>query len=154
MINSDAIFSEDRKHRYALFREWDLSKPSLMFIGLNPSTADEKADDPTIRRCIGFAKRWGFGKLIVANLFSFRTPSPKELFRSENPVRKENDYWLERLSREAQKVILAYGNQGKFKNRHGEILKIIESPYCIQKSKTGMPMHPLYLRYTKEPVKF
>lgn len=80
MINSDAIFSEDRMHRYVLIREWDLNKPSLMIISLNPSTANEKINDPTIRRCIGFAKQWEFGKLFVTNLFSFRATSPKDLF--------------------------------------------------------------------------
>lgn len=154
MIDSNAIFSEDRKHRYVLIRKWDLNKPSLMIISLNPSTADEEINDPTIRRCIGFAKQWGFGKLFVTNLFSFRTTFPKDLFNCENPVRDKNDYWIEKLSREVDKVVLAYGNHGKFKNRHNEILKIINNPHCIKKSKAGMPMHPLYLRYTKNPINY
>ena len=154
MINSNAIFSEDRTHRYALIREWDLNKPSLMIVALNPSSADEKTDDPTIRRCIGFAKKWGFGKLIVTNLFSFRTSSPKNLFNSKNPIGNKNDFWLKKLSKEVDMVVLAYGNHGKFNNRHNEILKIIKNPHCIKKAKTGMPMHPLYLKYTKKPIRF
>ena len=154
MVDSNAIFSEDRKHRYVLIRKWNLNKPSLMIISLNPSTADEEINDPTIRRCIGFAKQWGFGKLFVTNLFSFRATFPKDLFNCENPIGDKNDYWIKKLSKEVDKVILAYGNQGKFKNRHKEILKMINNPYCIKKSKTGMPMHPLYLRYTKNPVSF
>ena len=154
MINSDAIFSEDKVHRYVLTREWDLDKPSIMIIALNPSIADEKIDDPTIRRCIGFARQWGFGKLFVANLFSFRATFPKDLFNSHNPVGNKNDYWLKKLAKDVDKVVLAYGNRGKFKNRHNEILKIIDNPYCIKKLKTGMPSHPLYLKYTKKPVKY
>ncbi|HEA46393.1 MAG TPA: DUF1643 domain-containing protein [Candidatus Pacearchaeota archaeon] len=154
MINSNAVFSEDRVHRYVLIREWDLNKPSLMVVSLNPSTADEKKNDPTIRRCIGFAKKWGFGKLIMTNIFAFRATLPKDLFNSENPVGNKNDYWLKKLSKKADKVLLAYGNHGKFRNRHDEILKIIDNPYCIKKSKTGMPMHPLYLKYTKDPIRY
>ncbi len=154
MINSDAIFSKDRLHRYVLIREWDLSKPSLMIISLNPSTADEKKNDPTVRRCIGFAKKWGFGKLLMTNIFAFRATIPKDLFNSKNPIGDKNNYWLKKLSKTTDKVVLAYGNHGRFKNRHEEILKMINNLYCIKKSKTGMPMHPLYLKYTKEPIKY
>ncbi len=154
MINSDAIFSKDRKHRYVLIREWDLKKPSLMIISLNPSTADEKINDPTIQRCIGFAKKWGFGRLFVTNLFSFRATSPKDLFNFKNPIGDKNDYWIRKLLKKVNKIVLAYGNHGGFKNRHQKILKIIKNPYCIKKSKTGMPMHPLYLKYTKKPIKY
>ncbi len=68
----DAILSEDRKYRYILSRTWDETKPTVLFIGLNPSTADEKTDDPTIRKCINYAKCWGYGKILMANLFAFR----------------------------------------------------------------------------------
>ena len=152
MINSDAIFSEDKIHRYVLIREWDPNKPPIMMVSLNPSTADEKINDSTIRRCIGFAKRWGFGKLFVTNLFSFRATFPKDLFDCGYPIGDKNDYWIKKLSKSVNMVVLAYGNHGKFRNRHDEILKMIKNPYCIKISKTGMPMHPLYLEYTKEPV--
>jgi len=154
MINSDAIFSKDRIYRYVLIREWDLDKPSLTIVSLNPSTADEKKNDPTVTRCIGFAKKWGFGKLLMANIFAFRATLPKDLFNSKNPVGDKNDYWIKKLSEEGNKVVLAYGNHGNFKNRHDEILKMIENPYCIKKSKTGMPSHPLYLKYTKKPIRY
>lgn len=154
MLNSSAIFSKDRIHRYVLIREWDLDKPSLMIVSLNPSTADEKINDPTITRCIGFAKKWGFGKLFVTNLFAFRATFPKDLFNSKNPVGEKNDCWLKKLSKEVDKIVLAYGNHGKFKDRHDKILKIIKNPYCIKKTKTGMPTHPLYLKYTKKPIKY
>ena len=71
-MKSHATFSSCKKYRYSLFRIWDEDKPLVLFIGLNPSTADEKEDDPTIRRCINFAKQWGYGGLIMGNLFAFR----------------------------------------------------------------------------------
>ena len=154
MIKSNAIFSEDRIHRYVLIREWDLDKPSLMFVGLNPSTADEEKNDPTVRRCIGFAKRWGFGKLLMTNIFAFRSTLPKNLFKSENPIGNKNNYWLKKLSKKADKIVLAYGNHGKFNNRHEEILKIVDNPHCIKKTKNDMPIHPLYVKYTNNPIKY
>ena len=151
---SDAIFSEDRIYRYVLIREWDIIKPALMIIGLNPSTADETKNDPTIRRCIGFAKKWGYGKLYMTNLFAFRATLPKDLFAFSKPIGLKNDFWIKKISREVDKVILAYGNLGKYMKRNRDILNIIEKPYCVKISKTGFPMHPLYLKYTDEPVVF
>jgi len=81
---SDAKLSVCRKYRYALWRIWDKSKPIVLFISLNPSTADEKEDDPTIRRCIGFAKSWGYGGLCMANLFAYRTKSPSEMMSAKD----------------------------------------------------------------------
>jgi len=80
-MKSHATFSPCRKYRYSLFRIWDEDKSLVLFIGLNPSTADEKEDDPTIRRCINFAKQWGwgYGGLIMGNLFSFRATQPSDL---------------------------------------------------------------------------
>ena len=154
MHKSSAIFSKDRVYRYVLIREWDSRKPSLMFIGLNPSTADEEKDDPTIRRIMGFAKKGGYEKIYVTNIFAFGATYPKDLFSNKNPVGFDNDLWIKNISKEVEKVILAYGNLGKKFDRPNEILKLIESPYCIKISKTGYPMHPLYLEYTNKPLKF
>lgn len=76
-MNTNAILSEDRKYRYVLSRIWDESKPMVMIIGLNPSTADETKNDPTIIRCIDFAKSWGYGGVYMLNLFAFRATLPK-----------------------------------------------------------------------------
>ena len=75
-MKKDAVLSEDRKYRYLLSRNWDDTKPTVLFIGLNPSTADEKEDDPTINKCISYAKSWGYGKVLMANLFAFRSTNP------------------------------------------------------------------------------
>ena len=78
-MGKSAVFSPDRKYRYTLTREWNNVKPFILFIGLNPSTADETKDDPTIRREIGFSHLWGFGGMIKCNIFGFRTTDPKHL---------------------------------------------------------------------------
>ena len=151
---TDAIFSKDRIYRYLLVREWDKALPAVMIVGLNPSTADETNDDPTIRRCIGFAKRWGYGKLFMTNLFGFRATHPKDLRAFEKPVGENNDSWMKKISSRVDKIVLAYGNHGRHKNRHEEILRLIEDPYCIKVTKAGFPAHPLYSKYTEHPIPF
>jgi hypothetical protein len=94
-VERAAAFSRDGRYRYALWREWDAAKPCVLFIGLNPSSADDRRDDPTIRRCTGFARRWGFGRLAVGNLFALRTPHPSQLRRVPSPVGPRNDRWLQ-----------------------------------------------------------
>lgn len=85
----EALLSEDRKYRYILSRTWDEAKPAVLFIGLNPSTADEKSDDSTIRKCINYAKCWGYGKILMANLFAFRSTDPSILIHAADPVGKK-----------------------------------------------------------------
>ena len=89
LIYSNAKFSKDRAYRYALWRTWDDSLEKLLFIGLNPSTADEIKDDPTMRRCIRFSKDFGFGGFIMANIFAFRSTDPKKLKKIKNPIGKK-----------------------------------------------------------------
>src|SRR4029077_5114543 len=95
-----AEFSHCRRYRFALWRRWD-SGPQVLFVMLNPSTADETTDDPTIRRCIGFARTWGFGSLAGANLFAFRTLKPRQLRPASEPIGAGNDDWLVRLNQES-----------------------------------------------------
>ena len=90
-MKTDAKLSECRKYRYALWRTWDETKPHVMIIGLNPSTADETKDDPTITRCINFAKSWGYGGVCMANLFAYRATEPTVMKGSTDPVGTEND---------------------------------------------------------------
>ncbi|MEM7102805.1 MAG: DUF1643 domain-containing protein [Bacteroidota bacterium] len=153
-MRTDAIFSNDRIYRYRLSRYWDDTKPAVLFIGLNPSTADEKTNDPTIRRLIGFARRWGFGTMHVCNLYAFRTPYPKELFKYHTPVGPENDAWIKRTQEAVEKVVLVYGTHGTKNDRHLEILDLVNHPWCVKYSKYNLPMHPLYLSYTKQPLAY
>ena len=149
MSDSWAHFSADRTYRYLLGRRICDSKRRLLFIMLNPGTADEKYDDPTIRRCIGFAERWNFGVLDVANLFAFRTSYVKELRSADDPVGPENDDWISRALNSADRVVLAWGNHGAYKDRSRQVRQLAFSrtkPFHLGFNKTGEPKHPLYLR--------
>jgi len=123
-----------------------------MIIGLNPSTADEKNNDPTITRCINFAKFWGYGGVCMTNLFAFRAKKPCDLKASNDPVGKENDTWIFKLSREAAIIVAAWGNDGSFLNRSGKIHGEIFNLHCIKMNKSGQPAHPLYLKADLKPV--
>ena len=119
----------------------------ILFILLNPSTADEYHDDPTNKRCITFAKKWGFGSLVFCNLFAFRTPYPKELFKASEPVGKENDDWIKTEANKAETIVVAWGNHGIYLNRTEEVKKLITGKIlnCFGITNTGQPKHPLYL---------
>lgn len=112
---------------------------------LNPSTADETEDDPTIGRCISFAKSWGFGSLAVGNLFAFRTPSPALLMEAENPIGDDNDRWLSELSKVADLTVAAWGNSGKYKGRGLEVRARLFNPHFLRLTQLGEPSHPLYI---------
>lgn len=103
-----AEFSPCRRYRYGLYRGWQLGTGFAMFVGLNPSTADETADDPTIRRCIAFARAWGYGALFMANLFAYRATNPTEMLAQADPVGPENDATLARLAAQADVVVAAW----------------------------------------------
>ena len=149
---SGAVFSDCRKFRYALWRMWDGNKPLVMIIGLNPSTADEKVNDPTITRCISFARSWGYGGVCVTNLFGFRATSPTRLKAHHDPIGKENDAWVHEMAKEATIKVAAWGNHGKFLNRSLEILPSLDQLHCIKMNKSGEPAHPLYLKAELKPV--
>ena len=149
---SGAVFSDCRKFRYALWRMWDEDKPLVMIIGLNPSTADEKENDPTITRCISFACSWGYGGVCVTNLFGFRATAPTELKAYHDPIGKENDAWVHEMAKEAAIKVAAWGNHGKFLNRSVEILSTLDQLHCIKMNKSGEPTHPLYLKAELKPV--
>ena len=151
MIFKDAKFSSCRKYRYALWRIWDLSRPFLMFIGLNPSTADETKDDPTIIRCINFAKSWNYGGIYVTNLFAYRSSSTKKMMIFRNPIGVENDKWIKNLSQKSNIIIAAWGNDGIHLNRSKTIENKIPNLKCIKKNKSGQPAHPLYLKSNLKP---
>jgi len=150
----DAIFSEGRKYRYALWRIWgSRDKGKVMFIGLNPSTADERLNDATIRRCIGFAKDWGYGGMYMCNLFGYVSTDPKALVTSEEPI-EINDFWLKEIAKHCDKVVFAWGAFKLHKERMEAVIKMFPEAYCIGKSKEGYPKHPLYLAKNSELIKY
>ena len=154
LLKSDAIFSPDRLHRYGLWRIWDDTLPTVLFIGLNPSTADEFKNDPTIRRCIGYAKDWGYGGYIMGNIFGFRATDPKVMKSAKDPIGAENNKWLLRLHEEADLTIGAWGNYGKFMNRGKDVAAMIPNLKCLKITGQGYPSHPLYLKRILKPIPF
>lgn len=149
-----AKMSPCRSYRYSLERHWNVKLPSVMFIGLNPSTADEQTDDPTVRRCIGFAKRWGFGSLILTNLFSYRSKDPKHLLVVDDPIGRWNDRWIDQAAERADLVVAAWGALGGIMARDQVVAARIATLYCLGKTKGGHPRHPLYLAGDLEPTPF
>ncbi len=154
-----ATFDVTERYRYWLWRTWDASLPRVAFVMLNPSTADHRVDDPTIRRCMGFASRWGYGSLIVVNLFAYRTPSPKELAQAAEPVGPDNDSYLVKARRRSRDMILAWGTHGRLHQRDSEVLELLtrrrrRDLLCLGVTMHGHPKHPLYLPGTTRPRPF
>ena len=145
-MKSLAVFSEDGKHRYALERSWSPEKGKVVFIGLNPSTADEMKNDPTVSRMISFSKSWGFGEIGVCNLFSFRATFPEDMKKFRDPVGAENDFYIAREISDADRVVACWGNHGKFLNRSSEVTNALGRFEHFGFTKQGEPRHILYLR--------
>jgi hypothetical protein len=146
-----ANFSRCRTYRYALRRQWVARGSVVLFVGLNPSTADEEVDDPTIRRCIGFARDWGYGGMIMANLFAYRATHPAELKRVPEPIGPRNNLWLAALAKQVHLVVCAWGNHGTFLQRDQNVLRRLSRAYCLGRTQSGQPRHPLYLSRTIKP---
>ena len=153
-MKSDANFSNCRKYRYALWRIWDESKPYVMFIGLNPSTADETKNDQTINRCINYSKDWGYGGLCMANLFAFRATAPSDMMASDEPIGSDNDEWIKKLAKEAGVIVAAWGNDGSYLERSKDVRNMIPDLMCLKINKSGEPAHPLYQPGTAKPIKW
>src|SRR3989304_2617282 len=147
-MTQGAQLSADRLYRYALWRTWDEGDGHAMFIGLNPSTADETVDDPTIRRCIGFARSMGYGGIYMLNLCAYRSTDPRALERVDDPIGPENLQFIEKYAKAAGRVIAAWGNHGW--SRGWETMRLLCSlgvdVWCLGQTKRGHPKHPLYLR--------
>ncbi len=186
-----AVFDSSNCHRYMLWRNLidtecgakqrggslqSLSHDgntarTACFIMLNPNRADELSNDPTIKRCIGFARGWGFFKIIVVNLFSIKAQTPALLRQMKVPlVGPSNDAFVLSAIEQSSMVVAAWGNHGSIGGRDEELLEFVEtalgsnsalqsSPhhnglYCLGLTKLRQPKHPLYLRASIEPVRF
>ena len=148
-----ALFDASRVYRYSLWRRFCAStspEEMAVFIGLNPSTADETDDDPTIRRCIGFAKRWGYGGLVMLNLFAYRATHSRQLKRAADPVGPRNDLAIRSVSATCGPVICCWGVHGTHRERDSIVLSQLRSARGrsishLGLTKAGQPKHPLYL---------
>lgn len=151
-----AIFSDDRRYRYRLWRTWMPGDPrppkTLVVIGLNPSTADEVEDDPTIRRCVGYGKRWGCTGLIMLNLFARRSTDPRTLYDVEDPVGPDNDAHIRACTAEAGIILAAWGAHGHHQGRGQAVRALLADKVveCLGVTQSGEPKHPLYLCRTAE----
>lgn len=158
LIKKDAILDESRMYRYVLIRKWGNNEDNFVnFILLNPSRADERFDDPTIKACITFAQNWWFDGFYVTNLFAFRATKPKDLKKVLDPIGLLNNRHLGETAKKSKKVVIAWGNHGSFKERDKEVLQILTricTPHCIQKLKNGSPKHPLYIKRDTKPIIF
>lgn len=153
------IFSPCRKYRYALWRQWgDLLSPGgvgyVQFIGLNPSTADEVLNDPTIEACIEFSKRWGYSAFCMTNVFAWRDTDPKKMKLVDEPIGEENDYWLQTIAADAGIIIAAWGNHGTHRDRNKQVVKLIPNLQCLFVNQSGQPKHPLYILRTTKPFPY
>lgn len=145
---SGAAISDCGLYRYQLWRAWDDGLPAVNFLMLNPSTADASEDDPTIKRCLGFARCWGFGRLDVTNLYAYRATDPTRLKAVADPVGPINDQYLRAVAVESALVVCAWGANAD-PDRAAEVLDMLAA--CDGKmrhlglTKAGQPRHPLYL---------
>lgn len=169
MTERKTIFSPCRQYRYTLWRKWDdehgegtrgeITREEchyVQFIGLNPSTADEVQDDNTIRRCIQYAKDWGYGAFCMTNLFAWCDTLPENMKAAVEPVGAENDHWITEIAKGAGVVVAAWGNDGKHLYRGTKVKRILADAgiqlHCLRKTKAGQPEHPLYLKKTLKPI--
>ena len=151
---SNAIFSECKKYRYALWRIWDYSKDIVTFICLNPSTADQVNNDPTVIRCINYAQDWDYGGMYMMNLFAYRATKSKDMMMAIDPVGPANDRWLKEIGHKSSIVIAAWGVCGGYRDRDREVIKLIGNLYCLILTKEKYPGHPLYLKGDLRPKVF
>lgn len=153
-----ADFSPCGRYRYRLWRIWDRSKPLCVFLMLNPSKADAQHNDPTVERCERRAREWGYGGLVVINLFAFRATDPAVMLTYPEPIGPENDAAIRTAAQEAGLLVLAWGNEGAHRDRSAEVRKLLFAAgvkaHSLKVNGSGEPAHPLYLSYALRPQPF
>jgi hypothetical protein len=153
-VAMDALISDCGAYRYWLARVWALGKPILVWVMLNPSTADAQIDDPTIKRCMAFARENGYGGILVVNLFAFRATKPEHMKAAADPVGPDNDLWLalvyEMVKATGGDVVAGWGVHGTLRDRDYDVVAQAEragvAMKCLGHSKDGCPKHPLYIK--------
>jgi hypothetical protein len=150
-----AAFSACRRWRTLLWRRWDAARPVANFVMLNPSTADETVLDPTCSRARDFAERWGYGALVVTNVFAFRATDPAEMKAARNPVGTANDAAIVKAAKASALVVCAWGNHGAHLGRSSAVKRLLTRAgvplHVLRLNANGEPAHPLYLPARLEP---
>ena len=147
-----ATFSCCQRYRYEWFHRW-AEGAYVMFIGLNPSTANQFQSDPTVRRCIDYAERWGFGALCMTNLFAWRATDPALMKQQTKPIGPRNDATLQRLAAGAGLVVAAWGRHGNHLHRGADIQAMLPDLHALRLNLDGTPAHPLYLKKDLQPFR-
>jgi hypothetical protein len=152
---SVAVYSADEAYRYALTRVWDAGLGKVTFVMLNPSTATEVQNDPTVERCERRARALGFGALRVVNIFAFRATDPRVMRAQADPVGEGNDAAIIEAAAWADRVVCAWGSHGVHLDRGlvvEALLRATRQPlFQLGLTKAGQPKHPLYIGYDREP---
>ena len=154
-MSASAELSACGRYRYALERSWAAelgTAPRIaLFVLLNPSTADAAADDPTLRRCVAFARAWGCSTVRIGNLYAFRATDPRELAVAADPVGPDTDAWLVRLAAGADLVVAGWGaHAARDPGRAAEVMALLRAAHaepasCLGRTQDGHPRHPLYV---------
>lgn len=147
IISATASFSECKLYRYTLTRRWR-EGALLAFIGLNPSTADESVDDPTIRRCQGFAHEFGYAGIVMLNLFGIRATDPRVMLRHAEPIGLGNDEALLHWRYNCPVMVACWGDHGQHRFRAKRVADMLAPLHCLGETLRGAPRHPLYLKKT------
>lgn len=164
----EAHFSPDETYRYTLTRVWDKELPRALWIGLNPSTADARRLDPTMRRIARFSMDWGYGGFDMGNLFAFRATDPLVMKAHGDPVGPDNDRWLWHMADRCQLVVCAWGAHGDHRGRDAEVRTLLRSAsaathaevgdairvVCLGTTLNGQPKHPVRLARTTKPIPY
>ena len=142
-------------YRYGLSRSWQPDAPTVLFLMLNPSTADEFRNDPTVARCETRARNMGFGGMMVANIFAFRATQPAELKKADDPIGPDNAAVLSCWTQAADMTIAAWGAHGDHNGQGREVAQTLpEQTYHLGVTKHGHPRHPLYVSFAKAPERW
>jgi len=159
-VKKDAYISDCEDYRYYLTRVWDEDLPRVMYVLLNPSTADHTVDDQTVRKCMGFAKGWEHGSIEIVNLFAYRTKNPKVLKSVIDKkgeafaIGPKNDEYIKAAAERADLIVLGWGNNAKdFEQRRAEVLEILKEKEvkCLDITIQEQPKHPLYIKFLDIP---
>lgn len=152
---STAVYSDCEKYRYSLTRVWDPAGRKALFVMLNPSTATEVQNDPTVERCERRARALGFGAFQVTNIFAWRDTDPRKMRAAADPVGPENDAAILKGAGWADQVIAAWGTHGAHLERGPEVEHLLRGTnrtlFHLGLTKDGHPKHPLYIAYTQQP---
>lgn len=155
-MKMDAVLDSTQKYRYLLSREWDDSLPRVLYVMLNPSTANHEEEDQTSKQCLYFAKKFGFGSLEVVNLYALISTNPDKLKYEFDPTGKGNDKYILEAASRAKTIVVAWGEKHFINHRHNKVARLLTSNgyqlHCLGLAKSGHPRHPSRMRHSIESL--